>query len=125
MLHVQFMLSVLLINNKRLRNEHPGDTDEGNEEEENWEALLESVWSDDCYLSIFNDSSIEGHSNHHGNNWGGLTLSICEVSAPLANDHQVHVSKEHKEEDDLRNELQKEVQLVASVESIWSLHADS
>ena len=35
MLQVQFMLSVLLINNKRLRNEHPWDTDEGNEEEEN------------------------------------------------------------------------------------------
>jgi hypothetical protein len=43
MLHVQFMFPILLVNNEGLGNEHPRDTDEGNEEEEDREALLESV----------------------------------------------------------------------------------
>ena len=52
-------------------------------------------------------------------------LNISEIGTPLAYDHEIHVSKQHQQQNDLRDEFKEEVELVIIVESVEGFHADT
>jgi len=87
--------------------------------------LLESIGADHCHGTVGNLSAIEEHVNHAGDYRGSRSFSASKVSAPLANNHEVHVAKEHCKQDDLRYKFEKEVKLVFEVNCIECLHTDT
>lgn len=52
-------------------------------------------------------------------------LSTSEVSSPLSYDHDVHIAEEHEEKDDLRYELEVEVELALEESCVKSFHANT
>lgn len=48
---------------------------------------------------------------------------MSKVSGPLGNDHPVHVAEKNEKQDDLRNKLKEEIEIVFEVSCVKSLHA--
>jgi hypothetical protein len=116
---------VLFVNVKWFREEHCGNTDQSDEQEENTETLLETIRTYNCNSTLVNSTSVKSHTNHIGNYWRSLVLSAWEISQPFANNHEVHVAEQDHQENNLRNKLKEEINLVLEVSCIKCFHANS
>ena len=122
---LKFVLSVLLVDDQWFWHKHPWNTDQSDQKEENWKTLLKTIWANYGFGAWVDSSTVKEHANHHRDDRRSFIFSVSEVSQPLTYNHQVHISKEHPQKDDLRDEFQKEIELVLEVQSIGSFHADT
>ena len=74
---------------------------------------------EECYSG----AEFHGHVDHGGDDGGGV--EAVPVGEPFVNNQEVHITKQHQHEDELRYELEEEVDIIFAVEAVAAFQEDS
>jgi hypothetical protein len=111
---------MLLVEHVWLQAQHPWNTNEGDQKQDDLNECLASVE----LRSILNSSRRQEHVNQHVEQVGWRGRGIRPVDGPLVDDTNDEVTKDTVEEEHLGDELGVDVEVLLEMQVVWYLQTN-